>query len=288
MQTKHQIERLLATAGVQPNKRLGQNFLIDLNIMRFIIASAEIQPTDLVLEVGCGTGSLTEGLAETSATVISVEYDKTLGPIAARRVADKSNVTIINTDILKTKNHIADVVVEKIRAVRGENSRLMLVANLPYNVASSVMANLIIGPVIADRMTVTVQKEVAERMAAHPGDKRYGPLSILMGATGESKIIKILPPSVFWPAPQVESAVVTFTRNPEKAGQIRDMGILHDLIHLFMSHRRKTVKACTKFAPENLKKIDWQTVFTQAEVDPKTRPEQIPPEQYVKIAHLIS
>lgn len=288
MQTKHQIESLLASAGVGPNKRLGQNFLIDLNLMRFLIDSAEIEAGDVVLEVGCGTGSLTEGLAEKAGMLISVEYDKNLAPIARRQVADKENVEIINSDILENKNTLCIEAMERIEEAKAKlGGRCLLVANLPYNVAASVMANLVTGPVTADRMYVTVQKEVAERMVAGASDKRYGVLSIVLAAAGAAKIIRKLPASVFWPRPQVESAMVSFIRDEDKVGRISDFAIFRGVVNLLMSHRRKMVKACTKFAVGDLAKVkDWQGIFEQADIDPTCRPEVLSCEDYITIANL--
>ncbi len=287
MQTKQQIERLLASAGVSPNKRLGQNFLIDLNLVRFLVDSANITADDVVLEVGCGTGSLTEAFAEKAGAVIAVEYDRALAPIAVRQLRDAGNVTVINADILKGKSKLTGEVVSAVaEACDRLPGKLKLVANLPYSVGSVVMANLIIGPTVVDEMYVTVQKEVAHRMIAVAGDKRYGTLSILMNATGDVKIIRNLPPSVFWPAPQVESTIVRFCRQQEKVRRIADMQILHDVIALFMGHRRKTIRACVKFAAGGLAGIDWPDVMERARVNPTDRPEQLPADKYVAMANL--
>ncbi len=289
MQTKHQIECLLASAGVGPNKRLGQNFLIDLNLMRFLIDSAGIEADDVVLEVGCGTGSLTEGLAEKAGMVISVEYDKTLAGIAGRGVGDTKNVEIINSDILENKNTLCIEAMEKIEEAKGKlGGRCLLVANLPYNVAASVMVNLVTGRVAADSMYVTVQKEVAERMAAVVSDKRYGVLSIMLAAAGETRIIRKLGASVFWPRPQVESAMVSFVRDDEKVARISDFAVFREIVNLFMSHRRKMIKACTKFAAGELSKVeDWQHIFQQANINSTRRGEELGCEDYIAMANLV-
>ncbi|GAH08567.1 unnamed protein product, partial [marine sediment metagenome] len=194
MQTKQQIQQLLASAGLSPNKRLGQHFLIDLNLMRLLVKSAHIRSNDIVLEVGCGTGSLTEALAETAGMVIAVERDKALAQIAKRQLAlyplyrtvqgKTKNIQIINTDILETKSTISRTVIKAIQLCRKKYlGQVLLVANLPYNVACPVMLNLLTlhrsgtgltGPVMADGMYVTVQKEVARRITAAPGQKHYG------------------------------------------------------------------------------------------------------------------
>ncbi len=288
MQTKQDIERLLAGAGTRPNRRLGQNFLIDLNLMRLLIDTARIHENDVVLEVGTGTGSFTEGIAAAAGHVITVEYDNTLATIATRQLEKFGNVTLINTDALENKNAInADVLAEIEKARTEHTGRLLLVANLPYSVGSCVMANLITGAVTADAMFVTVQKEVADRMAATPCHDDYGTLSILMAATGQVHFLRKLPAAVFWPRPQVESAMVSFQRDKKKVKQIHDMRTFRDVINLFMGHRRKMLKACTKTAHGSLEKIThWGDIFDESFIDPHKRPEEITPEQYISIANL--
>ena len=287
MQTKQRIQQLLASAGVQPNKRLGQNFLIDLNLMSKLISAANIGNSDIVLEVGCGTGSLTEALADYAGTVVAVEFDKSLARIAEKQLEDKNNVQIINTDILETKNTISAAVVNAVASAREKYiGRFLLVANLPYNAASPVMLNLVAGRTTADAMYVTVQKEVADRMTAQPYSGDYGILSIFLAATGEVKTIKVLKPTVFWPKPKVDSAMVSFVRSKEKAARINNIQLFSKVTKLFMGHRRKMLKACTKFAADRLAEIhDWLPIFEDCSVDPTARPEQIRPGDYIAIAN---
>ncbi len=299
MQTKQQIQQLLTSAGASVNKRLGQHFLIDLNLMRLLIDSADISDNDIVLEVGCGTGSLTEGLAEHAGYCLAVEYDRALAEIAKGQLAKAKNVEIINTDILENKNTISWKVINALTLARkkhtgpllGETSpkvgRILLVANLPYNVGSPVMLNLVTGPITADGMYVTVQRQVADRMTAGPGSRDYGTLSIYLCATGDVKMIRVLKPSVFWPAPKVDSAIVKFIHNNEKFRRIKDMQLFSEVVGLFMGHRRKTLTACSKLAKGKLAEIkDWQDIFIRASIDPHKRPEQLSPRDYVTIANL--
>ena len=288
MQTKQDIERLLAGVGATPNRRLGQHFLIDLNLMRLLLDEAHIHNQDVVFEVGAGTGSMTEDLAQRAGWVITVEYDHALAKAAGMQLEKFFNVTLFNMDVLENKNAIHAEILQSLQKNQEElGGRLLLVANLPYNVASSVMANLITGPVVADAMVVTVQKEVADRMTAQPNSDDYGSLSILMAATGSARIFRKLPPTVFWPRPQVDSAMVSFTRDPQKVSQIHDMEIFHQVIALFMSHRRKMLKACVKFAEGDLAHVHrWTEIFTEAFVDPHHRPEELSASDYINIANL--
>ncbi|MFC1675865.1 16S rRNA (adenine(1518)-N(6)/adenine(1519)-N(6))-dimethyltransferase RsmA [Planctomycetota bacterium] len=288
MQTKQQIQQLLSSAGVSPNHRLGQNFLIDLNLMQLLLDSGGVHSNDIVLEVGCGTGSMTEALAEKASQIIAVELDETLAKLCKQRFADHDNVEILHTDVLENKNTIDKAVIESLQLARQQCSgRVLLVANLPYSVASPVMINLITGTVFAEAMYVTVQKEVAQRMVANAGGKHYGPLSIIMATAGDVKILRYLKPTVFWPQPQVDSAMVSFVRSKKRIAAIHNASLLGETINLFMQHRRKMLKACTKFASNRLAEIhNWDSIFEDCAVDPHSRPEQLTPGNYVAIANM--
>ena len=290
MQTKQQIQKLLSSAGVTPNHRLGQNFLIDLNLMRLLVDSAGIHSNDIVLEVGCGTGSLTEALAEQAGCVIAVEFDSTLADITKNLLREKHNVKVLQTDVLESKNTIDHTVKETLKTIRKKYlGRVMLVANLPYSVACPVMINLLTSTPFADCMYVTVQKEVADRMKAAPSSRHYGPLSILLSAFGEVKMMRVLKPTVFWPQPKVDSAMVSFVRSQEKVKLIHSTEIFTEVVSLFMQHRRKMLKACTKFAEGKLENIhNWPEIFDDSCVDPHWRPERLAAQNYIAIANLCS
>ncbi|MGD0786245.1 MAG: 16S rRNA (adenine(1518)-N(6)/adenine(1519)-N(6))-dimethyltransferase RsmA [Sedimentisphaerales bacterium] len=290
MQTKTDIQRLLAGAGVEPNKRLGQHFLIDLNLMEFLLSNAAITENDIVLEVGTGTGSLTGELVKKAGKVIAVECDDVLAGITSQHLRNAENFEIIVEDVLESKNTINHDVIEKLKQAQQEVfGRVLLVANLPYNVASSVMLNLLAGDVVADAMIVTVQKEVAMRMAATPGGEDYGILSIFLSAMGQCKVLRKLTPKVFWPVPQVDSAMVRFDRDEKKAAEIHNVVLFKQVVDLFMGHRRKMMRACVKSAEGRLAQIhNWEDIFTRAFVEPHHRPEELSAVDYVAIANLCS
>ena len=291
MQTKNDIEQQLTQAGTAPKKRFGQHFLIDLNLMRLLVEAAQIGPDDVVLEVGCGTGSLTAALAEYAGFLIGVEVDTTLAPIAAEHVAHKANVALIVGDVLEGKHDLHPRVYDAIGQARQVyKGRLLLVANLPYGVASPLIINLVVGPVVADTLVVTVQKEVADRMLAVPGTKDYGILTILLQAFGRVELLRVLRPSVFWPPPAVDSAMVRFVRDPDKALRVADVNLLVQVVDLFMGHRRKMVKAIAKSAsPQgSLAQIAcWPALFEQCRIDPTDRPGQLSPDTYVALAKAV-
>jgi 16S rRNA (adenine1518-N6/adenine1519-N6)-dimethyltransferase len=285
MQTKRQIQQLLESAGVRPNKRLGQHFLIDLNLMRLLVDSADIQKNDVVLEVGCGTGSLTEILAEKAGWVLAVELDAKLIQIAQNQFAKAKNIDFINVDILENKNTINQAVINSLMHIRKEFSgRFFLVANLPYNVGSPVMLNLTMGPITIDRMYVTVQKEVADRMTAVPNSKDYGILSIILAGTGIVETIRRLKPQVFWPQPKVDSAMVSFKYDSKKACRIKNMELFREIVSLFMGHRRKTILACSRLAEKKHLKINnWPEIFLKCGIDSHKRPDKLCSEDYINI-----
>ncbi len=288
MQTKQEIERLLASAGVRPNKRLGQHFLIDLNLLRVLLKEADIRPIDVVLEVGCGTGSLTEELAASAGRLIGVEYDDVLFEIAEQRVKGFENTVLINADILESKSVLNHRTMEEIdKAAENFPGRFLLVANLPYNVSTPVLMNLAAGNPSVDAMYITVQKEVADRMAARPGSHHYGTLSIILSALGDVRILKKLKGSVFWPVPQVSSAMVSFVRDKKKAELIHDISMLREVVATLMGHRRKMLKSCVKLAEGRLAEIgSWNAVFEESFIGEHHRPEELTVNEYISIANL--
>jgi 16S rRNA (adenine1518-N6/adenine1519-N6)-dimethyltransferase len=287
MQTKRQIQQLLSSAGARPKGHFGQHFLIDLNLMRLLVDSANIQKDDIVLEVGFGTGSLTEALAEKAGRIIAIEIDPILFGIAEKRFAQAENIELIHGDILESKHTLNRSITDALAVAREQwSGRILLVANLPYVVASPLMMNLVMGPTIVDGMVITVQKEVAERMTARPATDHYGTLSIILDAMGDTETIRTLKPAVFWPRPQVDSAMVRYVRRKEKAGQITNMEMFSEIVHLFFGHRRKTLLSCSKLARGELVKIaNWPKIFEKCHIDPTKRPEQISTNNYVAIAN---
>ncbi len=242
-QTKSDIESLLTAAGVRPRRRWGQNFLIDGNLLRRLLQSAELRPDDIVLEVGAGTGSLTEHLAAEAGAVVSVEIDPRLSAITAQRLAGADNVTMITDDVLMSKHRVSPRVIRALADAREQHAgRLLLVANLPFNVATPLLINLLLEPCAFDRFCFTVQSEVADRMVAVPGTKDYGPVSVMLQSTCCITRLAELPPAVFWPVPKVCSTMLRaeVVRNPfETPGRLAGFA---KLLQGAFAHRRKMLK----------------------------------------------
>ncbi|MBI3726679.1 ribosomal RNA small subunit methyltransferase A, partial [bacterium] len=210
MMKRDELKQMLEAAGVQPRRPLGQNFLTDPNLLKAIARDAEIEPTDVVLEVGTGTGGLTLELASLAAHVVTVEIDSALAALARGRLSDSGNVTLIERDVLSSKSRIADEVLEAVKrelAARAGSS-LRVVANLPYAISTPVVVNLLELDLPLRRMTVMVQLESAERFCARPGDPVFNAVSVLAAQLASVTLLRKLPPAVFYPRPKVASAVV--------------------------------------------------------------------------------
>ena len=231
-------------AGIRPDVRHGQNFLIDLNLLDLLLNAADIQPTDVILEVGTGMGSLTSRMAEKAAAVVTVEIDERLYAMASEELAEFSNVLMLQVDALKSKNHLEPevIAVVKEQLELDPARRFKLVANLPYNIATPILSNLLTCDVVPFSMTATIQKELAERMVAVPSTKDYSALSIWMQALCDIQIVRILPPQVFWPKPKVHSAIVHIVPSPEKRERIPDLTFFHDFVRSLFLHRRKFLR----------------------------------------------
>jgi len=287
MHTKRKIQQLLVHAHLRPNTHLGQHFLTDLNLMRLLVKSAELVGSEIVLEVGCGTGSLTQVLAKKACRLIAVELDKTLASIASVELARHDNVELITGNILQNKNELNSQILQALHLARQNcPGPIVLVSNLPYNVASPVIVNLLSGPVVAERMVVTVQKEVAERMTAQPASKDYGLLTVYLAAFGTVRRIRNLPASAFWPRPKVRSTMIRFDRDQNKIERLQNQALFAQLARLLLTHRRKTLKNCVRLVQRHLPQIDnWLEIFETCSIDPAYRPDQLTVEQYIALAN---
>ena len=213
MQTLSEIRELLAQRGLRPKHRLGQNFLHDKNQLAKLIEAADIRPGDLVLEVGSGTGTLTEELLKRSAEVIACEVDRDLAGILKERFGHR--LTLIVDDCLEGERTLNGQLTQ---AIGGR--RFKLVANLPYQIASALISALLLDHPNCTGQYVTIQKEAADRLAAKPSTKAYGALSIIVQAFADVRRISTLSRGCFWPPPDVTSAMVAIT--PKSAAEIGD------------------------------------------------------------------
>jgi 16S rRNA (adenine1518-N6/adenine1519-N6)-dimethyltransferase len=231
--------------GIRPRTKFGQNFLIDLNLLDVLLEAADVTRDDVVLEVGTGTGSLTARLAQRAAAVVTVEIDAPLYQLASEELHRFDNVVMLQADVLRNKNHLNPAVLEAVAAqlAAAPGRRLKLVANLPYCVATPILGNLLAEDSPPRTMTVTIQKELAERIAARPGSKDYGALSIWVQSQCRVEILRILPPNAFWPRPKVSSAFLQITLDESLQRRIPDRKFFHQFIRAMFLHRRKFLRS---------------------------------------------
>ena len=243
-QTQSYLRGLFQANRLRPKSQLGQNFLIDLNLLDVIVRGAELTRADLVLEVGTGTGGLTVRLAEQAGAVLSVEIDRDFHELAREAVYGQEHVLLLHMDVLKNKNHLNPAVFTHLDTLRQryQPQHIKLVANLPFAVATPVISNLLLSDVPIERMVVTVQWEIAEKLAAEPGGKEFGALSVLVQAIADVEILRRLPPTAFWPRPAVNSGIVRIRPRPAKRAAIPDLLRLRGFLRDLYSHRRKNLR----------------------------------------------
>jgi 16S rRNA (adenine1518-N6/adenine1519-N6)-dimethyltransferase len=277
-QTKTFLMERFREMGISPATRHGQNFLIDLNLVQILVDAAQLGPEDVVLEVGTGTGSLTAMMAERAAAVVTVEIDKHLFELASEQLLHLPNVTMLQFDALRNKNAIDDRVLEAVteRLDAAPGRRLKLVANLPYNIATPVISNLLFWPRVPHSMVVTIQKELADRMTAAPSTKDYSALSVWIQSQCEVETVRVLPPSVFWPMPNVTSAIIRIKIDPERRAAIPDLVYFHQLVKALFFHRRKFLRANVRPAmKEHLSDAQVDAILAEMNFKADTRTEQL-------------
>ena len=297
-QTTAYLKQLFEQVGFRIDTKRGQNFLVDLNLLDLLERSAGILPDDVVLEVGTGTGALTERLARAAGHVVTAEIDPRLAQLARDRLFECDNVALVEGDVLASKHRFAPPVLAALDAALAASptGRLLLVANLPYCVATPVISNLLALPRPFDSATVTVQREMAERMTATAGSHSYNALSVWIGAQCRSEIVRVLPPSVFWPRPKVDSAIVRLDLEPDRRAAIGDLGRLHDFVRDVFCHRRKLLRGVLVRMATGTQKSDRQKsgdkeaakqvveqVFALMDFTATARAEDIPPDRFVHL-----
>jgi len=278
-----EVRQIAERLGVRPAKRLGQNFVIDAGTIRRIVALAGLSDDDVVLEVGPGLGSLTLGLLEASRRVIAVEVDAALAAelprtAAARAPALAARLEVVNVDALS------------LMAAPSGDRPTALVANLPYNVAVPVLLHLLDAIASIGRALVMVQAEVADRMCAPPGSRTYGVPSVKLAWYGSARRAGTVSRSVFWPVPNVDSALVSFARWPdggpaaERPGGQPAVGRaeVFAVIDAAFAQRRKTLRSALASWAGSVQAAE--TVLRDAGVDPSLRGEAIGISQYARIA----
>lgn len=224
-------------------KKFGQNFLIDSNVLESIIRGAEITKDDFVLEIGPGIGTMTQYLCEAARQVVAVEIDKMLIPILEDTLSEYDNVEVINQDVLK-------VDIKSLAEKKNNGKPIKVVANLPYYITTPIIMGLFESGVPIDSITIMVQKEVADRMQTGPGSKDYGALSLAVQYYATAKVILNVSATCFMPRPNVDSAVIKLTRHKEPTVNVADEKLMFKIIRASFNQRRKTLVNGLKNSPE--------------------------------------
>lgn len=263
--------RQLEGAGLRAKRALGQNFVVDANTVRKIARLANIDNHGHVLEIGAGLGSLTLALAETGAQVTAVEVDDQLIPLLHENVDPIDNITVVHADAMKLNwNELL---------VGGD--QWALVANLPYNVATPLVADVLDFVPQVQRMLVMVQKEVGERFCASPSTEAYGALSVKVAFHGTARIAGIVPPTVFLPKPNVDSALVEIVRHKEPIDAVINQKELFSLVRMGFAKRRKMLRGSLAghVSPEQ---------FEEADIAPTARAEELSVHDWMRLARIVN
>ena len=265
------IKTVLAECGFGFKKQLGQNFITDKNLLSSIVSASGVGEDDTVVEIGCGAGTLTRAIAERAKRVIAFEVDKTLQPVLEQTLSGLENVEVVFRDFLKVN-------MSEFEAQTGE---YFVVANLPYYVTTPLIMKLIEDAEKCKGLSVMVQEEVAERLCAKAGTADYGAITAMIALKAECKIVKRVPRTMFFPRPNVDSAVVKFTFG--KGLEVRDKAKYKKTVHAAFSSRRKTLEnnLVNSFG---LTRARAQEILTECGIDLKARGETLTPEQFALLS----
>jgi 16S rRNA (adenine1518-N6/adenine1519-N6)-dimethyltransferase len=286
-QTLSYLRNLFEERGLRPKSKLGQNFLIDLNLLEVLLRAAELSPDDLVLEVGSGTGSLTVRLVASAGAVVSVEVDSAFAAMTDEAVTrHRDRIALLHADVLRNKNEFNAMVLRAIADLKAKTRTVTvkLVANLPYAVATPVISNLLLSEVAVERMVVTVQWEIAERLMAEPGTKDYGALAVLVQSLADVTLVRKLAPTVFWPRPQVDSAIVTIVPDPSKRAEVGDPVKFRSFLRDLYAHRRKNLRgSLVSMAGRGLDKRDVDAKLAVLGIEGTVRAETLNIKQHLRL-----
>lgn len=262
-------------------KKFGQNFLIDSNVLENIVEAAGITKDDFVLEIGPGIGTMTQYLCESTRQVLAVEIDKMLIPILEDTLSEYDNVEVINQDVLKVD--IKSLVKEK------NNGRpIKVVANLPYYITTPIIMGLFESKVPIESITIMVQKEVADRMQTGPGSKDYGALSLAVQYYSDAKVMLNVSATCFMPRPNVDSAVIKLTRHQEPPVEVKDESLMFRIIRASFNQRRKTLVNGLKNSSElDFSKEEITEAIKSIGKEENIRGEKLTLEEFAKLSNAL-
>jgi len=294
MQNLSEIRALLDAAGVRPNRRRGQNFLIDGNLMAKLLELADVASEDTILEVGPAMGSLTEDLLDRARRVVAVEMDRALAGILRRRLGDRETLTILNRDVLAGKHALAPEVLEAIAP-----GPVGLVSNLPYNAAVPIIINSLLsswravaepdgGYICFRSLTVTIQRELVDRLVSGLGDRpeesNYGPAGVIVALLARETIGRVLPSRAFWPRPKVVSQMLRLDFDAGAAARLADAAVLQKLLAATFQHRRKRIATTSRTRGFPWPADGFAQAMADAGISTDARPAELTPRQFRDLA----
>lgn len=278
--TPSRTREILTKYGLHAKKSLGQNFLIDTNILERIVETAEIDNNTSVIEVGPGIGALTEFLAENAKNVLAFEIDQRFIPVLNEELGQYDNLTVIEQDVLEAN------LVETVETYLPHTERLVLAANLPYYITTPILMHFLHSDLKIDAMTVMMQKEVADRLAAKPSTKARGSLSLAVQYYMDVELAFIVPRTVFNPAPNIDSAIVKLTRREKPAVVVKNEDEFFALIRQSFVQRRKTLRnnLLAGLGKDEDVKEKLVEAFNISGIDPKRRGESLTLEEFGQLS----
>ena len=285
MNTLIETRKIMKKFNIVANKRYGQNFLIDDNILEEIVNSADITKDDLVIEIGPGLGNLTEYILSRAKYAILVEIDLKMIKVLKDRFKDRKNYILINDDILKVN---IDKLVEEIKSKNDLSFRsVKVVANLPYYITTPIIFKLLEDENSISDITVMVQKEVAQRMVAKPKSKDFGILTLMVDYFSNANIIVLVPNSSFIPEPGVMSAVINLKKNRKYS--VKNEKLFFELIHkAFAQRRKKMINSLSSTNFNNMTKQELEDLFKRCNLDFNTRAEELTIEEFIELVNNIN
>lgn len=274
--------KILEKYGFSFQKKYGQNFLIDSNIVKKIVQESGVKKDDFVLEIGPGIGTMTQILCENAREVVAVEIDKKLIPILTQdTLSFYNNVTVVNDDILKLD-------INKLILERNEGRPIKVVANLPYYITTPIIMGLFESHVPLESITIMVQKEVADRMQVGPGTKDYGALSLAVQYYANPQIVLMVPASCFMPRPNVDSAVIKLTCHHKPPVSVKNEKFMFDIIRASFNQRRKTMTNSVVNANLGITKEQLLIALQQCGLKPTIRGEALTLQQFAQLSNELS
>ncbi|MCR8981007.1 16S rRNA (adenine(1518)-N(6)/adenine(1519)-N(6))-dimethyltransferase RsmA [Brevibacillus laterosporus] len=280
--TPTRTREIIEKYGFSLKKSLGQNFLTDINILHNIIDAAELSKDKAVIEIGPGIGALTEQLCRAAGKVMAIEIDQRLLPILEETLSPYDNITVVHGDVLKLD--VATLIEEHLSGCTG----VSVVANLPYYVTTPILMGLLESGIQLDHIVVMIQKEVAERIAAKPGTKDYGSLSVAAQFYAETNIEMIVPASVFIPRPNVDSAVIKLSIRKQPIVEVADEKLFFRIVKASFAQRRKTLlnNLVTNYFGKEKKELALQAL-EEANILPSRRGETLSIQEFATLANAI-